>query len=203
MARALAKRLRFRYLDTGAMYRAVTWYFLSEQIADAVADADVEPLLESMDLHIDDAGNVILNGQDVTVHLRSREVESRVSAVSARPCVRKVMRRLQRQMAERGPLVTEGRDMGSVVFPHARWKFFMDADPQERARRRLLDFQARGRQVTQAEVQEEMAMRDSLDSNREDAPLVRTDAATYVDTTGLSESDVLDKIHTLVRGETA
>ena len=104
------------------------------------------------------------------------------------------MRHLQHAIADAGPVVAEGRDMASVVFPRARWKFYIDADPAERARRRCADFRARGREVTEAEVLEEILVRDGLDSSREDAPLVQTAAATYLDTTHLTLEQVVDQL---------
>jgi cytidylate kinase len=191
VARLLARRLGFAYLDTGAMYRAVTWYLL-----DRGASIDDEPqvldLLERLELDLGSEGRLRVNGQDVSAHLRSQEVESRVSAVSALPSVRGRMRHLQREQARRGPIVAEGRDMGSVVFPHARCKFFLDAGAQERARRRRGDFLAAGRDVSEAAVEREMAVRDRLDSTRRDGPLTRTADAVYVDTTGLSIDQVVD-----------
>lgn len=147
------------------------------------------------------AGRVLVNGRDVTAHLRTREVESQVSGVSALPFVRAAMRDLQRRVAERGPVVAEGRDMGSVVFPNARWKVFLDAPPQERARRRLQDFRRQGRNVTEAEVLEEIEVRDRLDSTRKDAPLVRSPDARYIDTGGMSSDQVVETILQMVRAK--
>lgn len=199
VARRLADRLGFAYLDTGAMYRAVTWYLLEHGHVEPLEDGEIVPLLDRLELRLLGDGRVLVNGRDVTSHLRSREVESRVSSVSARPEVRRAMRRLQRELASRGPVVAEGRDMGSVVFPRARWKFFLDADPRERARRRLADFRARGREVTEEEVLEEIAVRDALDSTRRDAPLVRAPDAEYVDTTGRDAEAVVDELERRVR----
>lgn len=184
VARALATELGYAYLDTGAMYRAVTWFLLSRQVPETASDEELEVELQQLDLSASRDGRVLLGGEDVTAHLRSREVESKVSLVSARPVVRRAMRTYQRRFAASGPIVAEGRDVASVVFPKARWKFFIDAEPEERARRRLQDFQASGRDVSEAQVLEEMAVRDRLDSTRKDAPLARIKDATYVDTTG-------------------
>ena len=194
VARLLARRLGWAFLDTGAMYRAVTWHFLEHGCApdqEGATESRMRAALATMDLRLTGDGRVLVGEHDVTGHLRSREVESRVSAVSALPFVRAAMRDLQRQVASRGPVVAEGRDMGSVVFPHARFKLFLDADPAERARRRLVDFSARGRQATQQEVLEEMQVRDRLDSTRKDAPLVRAPDAVPVDTTGLDAEGVV------------
>ncbi len=194
VARLLAKRLGYAFLDTGAMYRAVTWHFLDHACApdqEGGTEGRMRAALASMDLRLGSDGKVLVNQHDVTSHLRSREVEARVSAVSALPFVRAAMRDLQREVARQGPVVAEGRDMGSVVFPHARFKVFLDADPTERARRRQADFSARGREVSQQEILEEMQLRDRLDSTRKDAPLVRAADAVAVDTTGLDAEGVV------------
>jgi cytidylate kinase len=204
VARMLAQRLGFAYLDTGAMYRAVTWFFLENQWGDAGSAgaeevARVEELLDQLDLDVRPDGHVILNGRDVSSHLRSREVESRVSVVSAMPLVRTRMRSLQQRIASRTPVVAEGRDMASVVFPGARWKFFLDAEPEERARRRHEEFVRRGREISEHDVLEEIAVRDRLDSTRKDAPLQRTIEALYVDTTGLTLEQVVDAMWQQIR----
>ena len=134
VARALADRLGYQYLDTGAMYRAVTWHFLSHEVDVHADPASLQSVLDGLTLRLPRAGLVELNGHDVSSHLRSRDVEKRVSAVSAVPVVSKSMRRLQRAIADAGPVVAEGRDMASVVYPRARWKFYLDAQPSERAR---------------------------------------------------------------------
>jgi cytidylate kinase len=213
VARRLAQELGFGFLDTGAMYRAVTWHFLAEGCAPAecglltaaVADPEVEAGLRRMQqalaglrLELRD-GRLLANGRDVTAHLRTREVESQVSAVSALPFVRAAMRELQRQVARGGPVVAEGRDMGTVVFPRARWKVYLDAAPSERARRRCQDFARQGRSVSEAEVLEEIQVRDRLDSTRRDAPLQQAADAFYVDSTGLTTESVVALLLAQVR----
>lgn len=204
VARTLADRLGFAFLDTGAMYRAITWRFL--QLGCAPAECANEPdqglarmqrALADTELSLCD-GLVKIDGHDVSSHLRTREVESQVSAVSALPFVRKAMRDLQRRLAAASPIVAEGRDMGSVVFPQARWKIYLDAAPSERARRRSKDFEQRGREVNEAEVLKEILVRDRLDSTRQDAPLRRSADALYVDTTGLTLATVVDRLHAFV-----
>lgn len=198
VARALAKELGYAYLDTGAMYRAVTWYLLSRQVGDAASDEELASELEQLDLSMTRDGKVLVCGEDVTASLRSLEVESRVSVVSARPVVRKALKKHQRRFAASGPVVAEGRDMASVVFPKAQWKFYLDADPQERARRRHQDFRASGRVVSEVQVLEEMAVRDRLDSTRKDAPLARSKGAIYVDTTGQDIATVVARLREIV-----
>lgn len=205
VARTLAQRLGFAFLDTGAMYRAVTWRFLEEGCAPAECTGEpdrgqtrMQAVLAGMNLALG-AGRVIVGDRDVTAHLRTREVESQVSAVSALPFVRAAMRDLQRGIAAAGPVVAEGRDMGSVVFPRARWKVYLDAAPSERARRRCQDFSRQGRHVAEAEVLEEIQVRDRLDSTRQDAPLQQAADAFYVDTTGLTLDTVVDRLFAFVQ----
>lgn len=207
VAKLVAERLGFQYLDTGAMYRAVTWHFLERNCAPdqlvedrEVAEGVMRAVLDAMDLRLSSGNRVFVDGRDVTSHLRSREVEARVSAVSALPFVRRAMSALQRRVATHGPVVAEGRDMGSVVFPKARWKVFLDAQPAERARRRQEDFERRGRQVSAREVLEEIEVRDRLDSTRKDAPLMQAADAIYLDSTGKATEAVVDAILALVRG---
>lgn len=216
VARRLAQELGFGFLDTGAMYRAVTWHFLAEGCAPAEcglltaavadpADPEVEAGLRRMQQALAGLrlelreGRLLANGRDVTAHLRTREVESQVSAVSALPFVRSAMRDLQRQVARSGPVVAEGRDMGTAVFPKARWKVYLDAAPSERARRRCQDFARQGRSVSEAEVLEEIQVRDRLDSTRRDAPLQQAADAFYVDSTGLTTESVVALLLARVR----
>jgi cytidylate kinase len=200
IARALADALGFAYLDTGAMYRAVTWLFLENEHNDLDDEEHTRSLLADLRLELRPGGAVLVNGRDVTSHLRSREVESRVSQVSALPAVRMRMRELQRDIARRGPVVAEGRDMTSVVFPAARWKFYLDAEPEVRARRRFLEVRAKGREVSEADVLEELAVRDRLDSTRRDAPLARTAEARYLDTSGLDPAACVAAMLQSIRG---
>ncbi len=206
VARRLAAALGFGFLDTGAMYRAVTWHFLALGCAPAECAAEPDQgrtrmadALAAMRLELRD-GRLYVDGRDVTAHLRTREVESQVSAVSALSFVRAAMRDLQREVARHGPVVAEGRDMGSVVFPAARWKVYLDAAPSERARRRCQDFAQQGRSVSEAVVLEEILVRDRLDSTRSDAPLRRAADAQYIDSTGLTTDAVVAQLLAFVRG---
>jgi len=188
------------------MYRAITWHFLANGLAPGSISAEpdqgegrMRAALAGAELQL--RGDVVLlNGQDVTSHLRTREVESQVSAVSALPFVRARMGDLQRLVAMQGPVVAEGRDMGSVVFPRARWKVFLDASATERARRRCEDFTRQGREVSEQDVLQEILVRDRLDSTRSDAPLKQAADAVYLDTTGVAAADVVEQLMQHVRG---
>lgn len=209
VARQLAAKLGFAFLDTGAMYRAITWHFLQLGCAPAECAAEADGGQSRMRAALGGArlrleqGRQILNDRDVSAHLRTREVESQVSAVSALPFVRAAMRDLQRQVASAGPVVAEGRDMGTVVFPRARWKIFLDAAPSERARRRSADFVRQGRQISEEDVLAEIEVRDRLDSTRGDAPLRQAEDALYVDSTGLTTDAVVLRLFEFVRADAA
>jgi cytidylate kinase len=206
IARLLAQRLGYAFLDTGAMYRAITWHFLERGITPSECAGEPDLGHARMRAALLDAelgfvaGHMLLSGRDITAHLRTREVESQVSAVSALPFVRASMGDLQRGVAMQGPVVAEGRDMGSVVFPNARWKVYLDAAPSERARRRCEDFERQGRKVSEVDVLEEITVRDRLDSSRSDAPLKQADDAVYIDTTGMTTAAVIEQLQVLVKG---
>lgn len=204
VARALARELGFAHLDTGAMFRAVTWYLLERGLDVAAADAgQVERELEALRLDLDDAGAVRVDGRPLTNELRTARVDAAVSAVSALPVVRERLRRLQREFGARGPLVCEGRDMGTVVFPTAAFKFYLDASVEERARRRRNDFESAGHGVDLDTVRQGIAARDAQDSGRAVAPLSSAVDAVRVDTTGLTVDEVVDRLARAVRSSAA
>ncbi|MFZ9628724.1 MAG: (d)CMP kinase [Ilumatobacteraceae bacterium] len=188
IARALAARLGLEYLDTGAMYRAVTVAAARRGIA---AD-DVErvaALAREIDIDVTD-GRVTVDGSDATDAIRSRETTSAVSVVAANSSVRTELRGRQRDWAERrGGGVIEGRDIGSVVFPDAELKLYLTASPRTRAERRVAEA---GGDVD--EIEQAIAARDHLDSTRADSPLTEAHGAVLVDTTGLGVDAVLDHI---------
>ena len=200
IAGRLAERLGWRHLDTGAMYRAVTLRFLERNVPLEDPEA-VRAALADLDLRLGEEAEVHLDGREVGAELRKPEVEARVSAVSALPAVRRAMVVLQRAEASKGPLVAEGRDMTTVVFPDARWRVYLEASVEERARRRLRDFEAASREVSLDEVLEEIRARDFLDSTRADAPLRKAEGVFVLDTTGLGIEDCVERIAALVRGE--
>jgi cytidylate kinase len=188
VGRALAARLGLEYLDTGAMYRAVACAALRRGIAVTDEDA-VAQLARTISLRVSDDG-VFVDGADVTAEIRGREVTAGVSAVAANPGVREELRARQRAWAdERGGGVIEGRDIGTVVFPHATLKLFVTASPHERAARRVREL---GGDVD--EVAASIAERDRRDMTRLDGPLRPDGGAVVVDTTGVPIDDVVDAI---------
>lgn len=194
--RAVADRLGLRYLDTGAQYRAITWWMLSQGIdvhdAAAVAAHAGEPVLVSGTDPL--APTITVDGRDVSVEIRSDEVNGAVSPVSAVPEVRARLVELQRALIGAGGIVVEGRDIGSVVWPQAELKVYLTADPAARAARRALENGG----ADLAATQESLLARDKIDSGRAVAPLTMADGAVHVDSTELSLAEVVDVVVGLV-----
>ena len=195
VARALAARLGLEYLDTGAMYRAVTLAAMRRGIDTADLER-VAQLAEDVSLEVGEHG-VFVDGFDATTEIRSREVTTAVSAVAANSGVRAELVRRQRRWAdERGGGVLEGRDIGSVVFPDAELKLYLTASPRVRAERRVAEA---GGDVD--EIEAAIERRDHHDSSRSDSPLVEADGSIVVDTTGRSIDEVLARIEQLLERE--
>jgi CMP/dCMP kinase len=192
VARALANRLGLEYLDTGAMYRAVTLAAMRRGID--LADVEqVAKLAQQLTLEVGEHG-VLVDGIDATTEIRSREVTTAVSAVASNSAVRAELVRRQRNWAsERGGGVLEGRDIGSVVFPDAELKLYLTAAPRVRAERRVAEAGGDVDEMTEA-----IALRDQYDRQRADGPLVQADGSIVVDTTGLSIDEVLERIEQLL-----
>ncbi|MGA0194488.1 MAG: (d)CMP kinase [Ilumatobacteraceae bacterium] len=192
VARALAHRMGVQYLDTGAMYRAVTWLALRSG-CDLSDDQAVGEVAERCVLHVG-LDDVVVDGHDVTHEIRQSEVTKAVSIVAANPRVRTEMRRRQRQWGEaRGGGVIEGRDIGTVVFPDAIAKLFLTANPRVRAERRVAEV---GGDVDEIEAQ--IVERDRLDSTRSDSPLAESSDAIVIDTSDKSVGEVVDELVRLV-----
>ena len=196
-ARALAKRLGFRFLDTGAMYRAVTLAAVRAKL-DWDDAAKLVQLARGLDIEVTES-HVLLNGEDVTMAIRTPEITLHTHYAADNPQVRELLVQLQRAAARNLDVVTEGRDQGTVVFPGAECKIFLTASPEERARRRVADFARRGETVSYEEVLAQQNLRDQRDSDREAGPLLRADDAVAVSTDGLVSEEVVDQLETLVR----
>ncbi len=210
---ALAQRLGYVFFDTGIMYRAVTWAAAERSLA-ADDEAASGALAETLDIDILPAGaaidgrtaTVMVDGTDVTWALRTAAVDRNVSAVSAHAAVRAALTRQQRQVglrysegsAERPGIVMVGRDIGTAVLPEAPLKVYLDASPQERARRRHAELAARGQDVPVEQIHAEILTRDALDSGRAVAPLRPAADAVHIDTTGLTPEAVVERILALV-----
>lgn len=201
ITKLLADRLGYVHIDTGAMFRAVA---LAAKQA-GLENADDESLEElCRGVRIDFLRNngccrVVTNGKDVTEAIRTPEISSLTSALSARKVVRDFLLTLQRRMGDQGGVILEGRDIGTVVFPNADVKFFLSASVEERGRRRWLELTAKGESVTLEDTVMAVAQRDEQDSGREHAPLRRADDAIDIDSTGLSIDEVIAIMESIVR----
>lgn len=197
IARQVAAQLGILYLDTGAMYRAMAWQALRHGVDPADEQAVID-LISQTDLQVvlsQGHQQVLINGSDVSQLIRTPEVSKASSDISALPSIRRFLVEKQREIARHRPLILDGRDIGTYVLPQAPWKFFLTASVDERARRRLLDLQARGDHTGTLEtVRREIEYRDTQDSNRVMAPLCQAEDACLIDTTDLSIEEVVDVI---------
>lgn len=196
VARQLAARLGYLYLDTGALYRAVAWKVRSEGVSPEDGEA-VAKLLPALQVSLDQRGDgvrVAVNGRDVTGDLRTPEISAMASLVSAIPAVREWLLPVQRRMGEAGGVVAEGRDLGTRVFPSAEAKFFLDADVNTRAARRQQDLSGAGRPAPLARTKREIETRDQRDRSRAIAPLVPAADAEVIDSSSLTVEQVLDRM---------
>jgi CMP/dCMP kinase len=199
VAQKLAQVMQLRYLDTGAMYRALTLKALRAHI-DLDDEEELTGAAMDMELQTEYASGekppyrMIMDGEDITEAIRSREVSTHVSQVSSQPGVRREMVRKQRELAGGGDIIVEGRDVGTVVFPSTPYKFFITASVKERARRRFKEMKKDGYNVSQKTIQQEMVKRDHQDSTREVNPLRCAPDAQMIDTTGKSVSQVVERL---------
>lgn len=206
-AKVLAQKLKYIYIDTGAMYRAVTLFFIKHNI-DLKNDLDVEQALKQIDIsfvyNIETGKNeTFLNGKNVENEIRQMEVSNLVSPVSEISKVRRKLVEQQRRMGEGKGVVMDGRDIGTVVFPNAELKIFMTADLEVRAERRRLELAEKGSTVDISDVIENLKNRDIIDSSRADSPLKKADDAHIVDTSKLKFDEQVDKILHLIKQKVA
>lgn len=192
-AKLLAKRLGFEVLDTGAMYRAVTLAAIRAGI-DLKDQQALEALLPTIQLEMP-SGKVMLNGEEVSGLIRTAEITAASSPISANPSVRRRLVGLQRQIAVGRDMVCEGRDQGTVVFPDSPCKFFLVADPNERARRRQREMNQRGDNVTLEKVLQDQEVRDRRDASRDLAPMVPAKDAIVLDSTQMSLDEVVERMY--------
>lgn len=196
LAKRLAKDLGFVYLDTGAIYRALALKVLRQGV-DLADDARLAEMVGSTEIDLQDRDGrleVLLDGMDVAAEIRTPEVSQMASKVSALKIVRERLLDLQRDIAERGSVVAEGRDIGTVVFPNAEVKIFLHASAEERARRRCAELRAAGRAADLAETRREMAERDKRDSERDLAPLRIADDALSIDSSTVGADEVAARV---------
>jgi len=201
-ARLLAKRLGYLYLDTGAMYRALTWKVLKEGV-DMRDKKSLAKLAKEIKIRLqsnDEMGSrVFLNGEEITFSIRSPQVNKYVSLVSMVKEVREEMVRRQREMGRKGGIVAEGRDIGTVVFPKALVKIFLTCSLEERVRRRWKEARERNSFLTKKEIKEELSRRDKLDREREFSPLRKAKDAIVLDNTFLSINETTERVLKIVK----
>jgi cytidylate kinase len=184
-ARIIAQRLGILHLDTGAMYRAVT-YLCLERGLDASRVPEIRALVSRLDWRMDDSGNLTVDGRDLSRKIRSAPVNAAVSDYARIPAVREALVPVQRRIGMRQSAVVEGRDMATVVFPDARFKFFLSASPEIRAKRRVLELQTLGHPADYHDVLKNLSERDVKDSGRAHSPLAKARDAEEIDTSGLT-----------------
>jgi cytidylate kinase len=197
IARRVAERLGFTYIDTGAMYRAVALWALRQGV-DTRDMHRMEQLALAADIKLA-PGKILLNGEDVSEAIRAPEVTNGASRAAVLPGVRRALVAKQRAIGERSSVVMEGRDIGTVVFPDADVKIFLDAHPEERVRRRLVEERAKGAAIDESVLAKQMDERDRRDSTRADAPLAQAPDAIYLDSTSLNIEQVEEAILKIVR----
>jgi CMP/dCMP kinase len=197
IARTLAQELGYRHIDTGAMYRAAAWKALQEGIPLDDEDA-IAGLARASDIVVA-GGVVMIDGEDITRAIRTPEIDSAASAVARLPRVREVLVAQQRELGTGGDIVMEGRDIGTVVFPDADVKVYLDASEEERARRRVSDTTHTSSQSGHAAVAEAIKARDAADSTRKASPLMMAPDAIRIDTTSMPIMEVVDRVLAIVR----
>jgi cytidylate kinase len=197
VARRLAQRLGFQYLDTGAMYRAVAWAAAECNLPWTLPD-ELARLAQRLEIRLQ-GERILVNGRDVTTDIRTSRITAVTRYAAANPQVREHLVTLQRQLAAGRNIVTEGRDQGTVVFPDAGCKIYLTASPEERARRRVRDLERRGEHANYDEVLVHQNERDQSDMQRDVGPLKAASDAIHVSTDGLTIDEVVDRLEQLVR----
>jgi len=196
LARTVAERLGYRHVDTGAMYRAVGWKAQHDGLP--LDDDEAVSVLADHSRIVQEDGRTEIDGHDVTREIRTPAIDKAATSVARLPKVREVLVRRFRDLGKGGAVVMEGRDIGTVVFPDADLKFYIDASPEERARRRAADPAHTGGQASLELVQSDIASRDKSDSTRSVAPLIRANDAIYIDTTSMPIEEVVQQVLRLI-----
>lgn len=200
-AKSLAKKLKFLYIDTGAMYRACGLEAIKKNVS-LNDKLSLKSMMQNINLEIKysaDGNKIFLDGEDVTKRIREADVTKMSSEIAVIDIVREQMTKLQREIGEQNSIIMDGRDIGTVVFPDADYKFFMEADVQTRALRRQKEYADKGIKVDLQELISEMKWRDENDSNRDIAPLKKAKDAIVIDTTNLSFAEQVEKIYETIK----
>jgi len=203
VARALAKRLGYIYIDTGAMYRSVALR-VKEKLISPEDESALSRLASSLHITLIAEGeeiHVFCDGQDVTEAIRTPEISRLASHISKQKGVREALVRMQREMGKEGGVILEGRDIGTVVFPDAEVKFYLDAESDERARRRYDEMVEKGVEVDFKETQEELVQRDHNDMHRDHSPLKKANDAVYIDSTHRSVEEIVEEMNRIVESK--
>lgn len=201
VAKLVAKRLNFLYIDTGAMYRALTLKVKRKHI-NPTDEPKVCTVMRKTSIDLvpeNDTLKVLLDDNDVSQEIRKLYISDGVSEIAKMKPVREFMTKLQRALAKNNNCVLEGRDIGTVVFPHAQFKFYLDASFKERVLRRFKELKEKKEAITLSFVEKDLSNRDTIDSTREYAPLKQAEDAHYIDTTSLTIEEVIDKIALLIK----
>ena len=201
ISKIVAKKLGYLYIDTGAMYRSVTWAVLHNHI-DVNNQKAVEALLPELDLTMeasDDSCKVFIAGQDVTDFIRTPQVNNAVSIVASYKGVRQYLVERQRLMAEAGGVILDGRDIGSVVLPNAELKIYLTASVEARAMRRYLDVKGTVNEQTLEDIKDSVMQRDDMDKNRKESPLIQVEDAVLVDSSEMTFDETVEHILHLVQ----
>ncbi|KHO62463.1 cytidylate kinase [Thermoanaerobacter sp. YS13] len=197
VAKKLAKLLNYTYIDTGAMYRAITYKAIQQGI-NLTEENKIADIVQSADIILE-GEKIFLDGKDISEEIRKPEVSEKVSLVSKIPKVREILVQKQRKIAEGKNVVMDGRDIGTVVLPDAQFKFFLTASLEERAKRRYSEFKTKNVNVSYYEVLKEIENRDTIDSQRDTSPLKIAEDSIVIDTTYLSEEEVLEKLYNIIK----
>ena len=196
-AKGVSEVLSILYIDTGAMYRALTYGFIKEMI-DLNNSREIKKYLSNVDVNFNSKNEICLNNRSLSLEIRSKNITSKVSSVSAISSVRDKMVKLQRKIAKGKSCILEGRDIGTVVFPHAKYKFFMSAELKDRAERRMLDYKKNGEDISIDQVKKQIEQRDKFDSTRKNSPLRMSKDAVLIDTSRMSINEQINKIVDIV-----
>ena len=198
VAKIVAEKLRFRYIDTGSMYRAVAWKSLLKNV-DLSNEEMVAKIAHNVEIDLvpeEDGQSVFVDGKNATNQLKQEKISRAAAVVAAQPMIREIMTKKQRELGNREDVVMDGRDIGTVVFPQAEKKFFLDAEPKERGRRRFDELKTKNQEANLdlATIIEQIKQRDYEDRTRKIAPLRQADDAISIDTTHLDISQVVDQV---------
>ena len=200
ITKQVGERLGLINIDTGAMFRCVTLNMLEKGIQ-VEEENKIEEMLAQIEIDLKENGEVFLNGKDVTKRIREKDINECISPISMIPIVRQKLLHLQRKMAEGRNVIMEGRDIGTIVFPNADVKIYLDASPEERARRRVQQNQEKGILTSYEEILKSIKNRDEKDKTREIAPLRQAEDAIYMDSTNMTVEEVTDEIVRMVKAK--